>query len=66
MKIRQFNFKLTFNGLICNGNGLSQGLTRVCFGDLWVNKVSVSFLQQLDVKNNIKHRYNDTDSALVG
>ena len=26
-------------------------LILVCIGDLWVNKVSVSFLQQLDFKN---------------
>ena len=26
-------------------------LTIVCFGDWWVNKVSVGFLQQLDLKN---------------
>ena len=41
-------------------------LTIVWFGDLWVNKVSVSFLQQLDLKNKIKCRYNYTDSALMG
>ena len=29
-------------------------LTIVCFGDLWVNIVSISFLQQLDLKK-IKH-----------
>ena len=29
-------------------------LTIVCYGDLWVSKVSVSFLQQLDLKNKIK------------
>ena len=41
-------------------------LTIVCFGDLWVNKVSVSFfLQQLDLKNKNKTRYNYTDSALM-
>ena len=28
-------------------------LTRVCFGDLWVNKVSINFLQ-LDLKNKNK------------
>ena len=56
IKIRQFNFKLTFNGLICKGNDLSQRwlVTIVCFGDLWVNKFSVSFLQQLDFKNKYK------------
>ena len=42
-----------------------------CFGDLWVKNVSVSFLQQLDLKNKTldlktKHRYNYTDSALMG
>ena len=37
-----------------------------CFGDLWVNKVSISFLQQLDRKNNLKHRYNYIDLALMG
>ena len=26
-------------------------LNIVCFGNLWVNKVSDSFLQQLDLKN---------------
>ena len=25
----------------------------LCFGDLWGNKVSVSFVQQLDLKNKI-------------
>ena len=29
-------------------------LTIVCFGDLWVNKVIASFLQQLDLKNKNK------------
>ena len=29
-------------------------LTRVCFGDLWVNKVSVGFLQQLNLKDENK------------
>ena len=29
-------------------------LTIVCFGDLWINKFSVSFLQQLDHKNSYK------------
>ena len=29
-------------------------LTIVCFGDLWVNKVSVSFLQQLDLEYKYK------------
>ena len=29
-------------------------LTLERFGDLWVNKVSVSFLQQLDLKNKNK------------
>ena len=29
-------------------------LTIMCFGDLGVNKVSVSFLRQLDLKNEIK------------
>ena len=24
MKIRQFHFELTFNGLICKGNGISK------------------------------------------
>ena len=33
-------------------------LTIVCFGHLWINKVSISFLQQLDLKNKIKPRYN--------
>ena len=39
-------------------------LTIVCFGDLCVNKVSIIFLQQLDLKNKNKtqHRYNFTDS----
>ena len=42
-------------------------LTIVCLGNLWVNKVSVSFLQQLDLKKNKnKHWYNFTDSALMG
>ena len=29
-------------------------LTTSCFGDLWVNKVSVSYEQQLDLKNKYK------------
>ena len=29
-------------------------LTIVCFEDLWINKVSISFLQQLDLKNKNK------------
>ena len=29
-------------------------LTIVCFRDLWVNKVSIRFLQQLDPKNKNK------------
>ena len=33
---------------------------------LGVNKVSVRFLQQLNLKNKIKSRYNYTDSALMG
>ena len=42
-------------------------LTIVCFGDLWVNKVRsvFFFLQQLDLKNKNKIRYNYTDSALM-
>ena len=38
-------------------------LAIVCFGDLWV-----SFFQQLDLKNKIKHigTINYTDSALMG
>ena len=32
-------------------------LTLVRFGDLWVNKVSVAFLQQLDIKTK-KNKYN--------
>ena len=29
-------------------------LTIVCFGDLWVSKVNVRFVQQLDLKNKNK------------
>ena len=29
-------------------------LTEVCFGDLWIYKVSIKFLQQLDLKNKNK------------
>ena len=29
-------------------------LTIVCFVDLWVNKVNISFLQQLDLNKKIK------------
>ena len=29
-------------------------LTLMYYGDLWVNKVSISFLQQLDLKNKTK------------
>ena len=39
----------------------------VGFVDLWVNKVSVGFLQQYwTLKIKIKHRYNYNDSALLG
>ena len=34
----------------------------VCFGDLRVNKVSISFLQQLDLKNKNKTLVQFTDS----
>ena len=37
----------------------------VYFGNLWVNKIGTSFLQQLDLKIKIKHRYNYTDSVLM-
>ena len=37
----------------------------VCYGNLWVNKVSVRFLQQLDLKNKNKLWYNYTYSALM-
>ena len=40
-------------------------LTIVCYGGLWVNKVSVRFLQQLNLKNKIKHRYSYTDLSLM-
>ena len=54
IKIRQFNFELTFNGLICKR--FISTLTIVYLGDLWVSKVSVrfSFLQQLDPKKKNK------------
>ena len=40
---------------------------RCAFGDLWVNKVRVSFSQQLDLKNRNKTKQvNYTDSALMG
>ena len=26
-------------------------LTIVCFEDLWINKVNINFLQQMDLKN---------------
>ena len=29
-------------------------LTIVCFGDLWIHKVIVSFLQELELKNKNK------------
>ena len=38
--------------------------TIVCFGDLWVNKVSVIAIYNCTLKIEIKHRYNYTDSAL--
>ena len=41
-------------------------LTIVGFGDLWVNKVSVNFWRQMDLKNKNKYRYSNTDSALLG
>ena len=46
IKIRQFNFKLTFNDLVFKGLFISM-VTIVRFGDLWVNKFSVNFLWQL-------------------
>ena len=42
-------------------------LTIVIFRDLWVNKASVIFLyNKWTFKKKIKHRYNYTDSALMG
>ena len=41
-------------------------LTIVGFGVLLVNKVSVNFRRQMDLKNITKCRYNNTDSALMG
>ena len=45
-------------------------LTIVCFGDLWISKVSISFAfqyyLQLDLKIKLKHRYSYTDSAVMG
>ena len=39
----------------------------VCFGDLWINKVNISFLyNNWTLKIKIKPRYNYTDSALMG
>ena len=54
MSVRDWwvNSELTFDGLIRKENGSSR--CSVCFGDLWVNKVSVSYLQQLDLKIKIK------------
>ena len=44
-------------------------LTIVCYEDLWVNKVSISFLQQLDLKKNQNktkvHLYRFGISGLV-
>ena len=37
----------------------------VLWGFIWVNKVSVSFIQQLDLEKN-KNGYNYTDSAIMG
>ena len=51
IKIRQFNFELTFNGLICKRKWFISMLTIVHFGDLWANQVNVGFLQQLYLKN---------------
>ena len=53
IKIRQFNFELTLNGLISNGNDLSQ-CSIVRFGDLWVNKLSVSFCNNWTLKTKNK------------
>ena len=44
---------------------ISTMLTIVCFGDLRINKVSVSVLDKWTLKIKIKHRYNCTDSALM-
>ena len=43
-------------------------LTTVCFGDLWAKKISISFLQQLDLKNEDKKIATIiyTDLALLG
>ena len=40
-------------------------LTIVCFEDLWVKKISISFLQKLDLKNKNK-TWVQFDSALMG
>ena len=40
-------------------------LTIVCCGDLWVNMVS-AFYNNWTLKINVDHRYNCTDSALMG
>ena len=45
------NFELNFNGLMCKGNGLFQ-FPR--FGDLWFNKINISFFKQLNLKNKNK------------
>ena len=44
-------------------------LTIVCFVDLWVNKVNISFYNNWTLRNELnkmKHRYDYTDSALMG
>ena len=41
-------------------------LTIVCYGDLWVNKASVNFRRQMDLRNKTKYRYNNADLALMG
>ena len=57
IKIHQFNFELTFSGLISKGNDLSQCSPQCA---LWIYgltiylQVSVSFLKQLDLKNKCK------------
>ena len=67
IKVRQFNFELTFSDLICAGKGFISKLTIVRFGDLYGLTWSVlAFLNNCTLKLIIKQRYEYTDSAIMG
>ena len=54
IKIRQFNFDLTLNALICKRKWFISMLTIVFWGNLRINKVGVYFLRKLDLKTRNK------------